>query len=714
MYRFFTLRSFILLFVAAFLGPTVGYCLDMDNPSSLKDKPIEIDADSIKYDKPTKTYTVTGNAKVKQEDVTLFADTIILNMSRGSAEADGNIVVIDEDGNRLTGLHFELDLNDKTGLLSGGEIFIKKDNFYIASEFLEKTGKTTYKSKQATFTACDCAEKEIPTWSFYAGSAELDTKKHFKGRNVYFRLGKWPILYTPYAILPVKGDRKTGFLMPAPGFSNLRGVTIDNSLFWAISPTMDATFSLGIETRRGIGEAIEFRGFRTRNSYTELHFDHFREKDIDRVREFRSGVENLSRPETADEDRWRFQWQHTERLPDGIKILADVDMVSDDEYFIDFRGEGERRYIESLESTVSVTKNWDRASLVAEIRRFDNLTLASDEAVLQRMPELTFAASDRRFSNTPFFIGLNSSFVNFERKLGQEGQRLDIKPRISLPMRPGRLVEFTPSIAPRWTLYNLAEGPGDKRPERFLYEAKADLVTTFVRDYDRAGGGTLKHTIRPRASYTYIPDVDQAKMPDFDDLDAIGATNEIEYSLNMMVNGRIPDGEKTISHRYLYFDLAQTYDIKETRKKSSYGIKRRPFGDLDGEIILKPTLNTSLLAKGEYDVYHTRFNDYSVSADLKDDRGDSLNLSYRFDRSTDTRYLEGRSWLRLSDSFRLGYTQRYSLDEDRSLERKLDADFMSQCWGLRLTYSERLNENLILATFTLKGLGEIIGFEADY
>jgi hypothetical protein len=35
-------------------------------------------------------------------------------------------------------------------------------------------------------------------------------------------------------------------------------------------------------------------------------------------------------------------------------------------------------------------------------------------------------------------------------------------------------------------------------------------------------------------------------------------------------------------------------------------------------------------------------------------------------------------------------------------------EYFHQCWGAQLTYSDRLEENLILLTLKLKGLGEML------
>ena len=106
-----------------------------------------------------------------------------------------------------------------------------------------------------------------------------------------------------------------------------------------------------------MGTGLEYRYIRRVGSEGEFYFYHFMEKDIDRVRSFRADETNLSRPETADDSRFLLKYSHREQAPFGFVFKADIKIVSDDEYFLDF-GVGDDRSLESLESTLSLSRNW--------------------------------------------------------------------------------------------------------------------------------------------------------------------------------------------------------------------------------------------------------------------------------------------------------------------------------------------------------------------
>lgn len=701
----------ILIIFCAFI-PSSAFSKDNGGLMN-KEGPIEITADTITYDKESDTYYAKGNVVIVQEGTTLMSNEVMMSQSAGTATAYGEVTIIDEGGATLVGQDLQLDINQKTAIVHKARIFYKAQNIHLTGDPIEKTGPQSYRGRHVTYTTCDCPEGETPAWHFSSTSADVTVGDYLTGWNALFYIKGVPVLYSPYFSVPVKRERQTGLLQPRPGFSKLRGFILHNAFFWAIEKNMDATFYLDIETNRGDGAGAEFRYIRTRKSYGEISFYHFSENDINRVREFRKGVDNLSRPQSASNDRWRFKWQHNEVFWNDINLRINIDQVSDDEYFIDFGKTTQERSLESLESNVSLSKNWDVYSLVAQFRKFNNLLLRDDSSTLQRYPEVTFTGADKKILESPFYFSFESSYVNFFRHVGIEGQRVDLHPRISLPLNPGKYFDFTPSFAPRATFYLVKDDPNGRYFDRYLYEAKADLTTTFVRVFETGldSVDAIKHTIRPKLTYTYVPEAVQTDLPSFDGIDSIAATSSITYSLNTTLTGRYFELGKKKYIDYLYLDLSQSYNILEaTKKLSTPDEKRRPFSEISGEALIKPNLWTSITAKGKYDVYNRWFNSYDVSLSASDKRGDSVSIAQRFVRAT-SKYLEASLRVRTIPSVDLTYLNRFSFDEHRSLETTYGVEYRHQCWSSVLTYTERLEEKAVYLTFNLLGLGKVAGIQ---
>ena len=685
---------------------------------SSKDEPIEITADSLTYDKAKDTYYAEGHVLVVQGKSSIRADKMTVDMKASHATAYGNVETIDEGGNTLKGDNLEINIDTKIGVVINGTIFFKEGNVHITGEEIKKTGNQSYSVYRGNFTTCDCEADESPAWSFYSADADVTLGKYLTAWNTLFYVKSAPVFYFPYLIFPVETERESGFLPPRVGYSQVRGFELDNSFFWAISESTDATFYLDIENIRGIGKGIEYRYALSKNTDGEFYFYHFTENDIDRVREFRKGSDNLSRPRTAGNDRWFLQYNHNQLLPGDIILKAYIKRVSDDEYFIDFGRNFEERSLESLESNISLTKTWNAFNLVTQFRYFDNLLAADESMTLQRLPEVNLTGRDQQIMDTPFHFSMESSFVNFDREEGITAQRVDLHPTISLPLNPGGYFELTPSAGGRETFYWLNNQPKDSYYDRTLYDLNADITTTFVRIIPWDEGGAeqgfekMKHTIRPKITYTYIPAVVQDDLPSFDGVDRIAARSTFTYSLNSILTGKFIDGSSSSYRDFVYLDLSQSYDINEaTRKLVSATDQNKPFSDVSGEVRLQPVSWTLITAKGMYDTYEDWMNQYDASLGLWDRRGDRLDVSYRYTRNPSpakaTEYLDLSLRLKLTQPVDLTYRNRYSYSDQNTIEAVYGLEYQHQCWGAQLTYTERLEEKVIFLTFNLLGIGQV-------
>ena len=79
-------------------------------------------------------------------------------------------------------------------------------------------------------------------------------------RNAWLEMFGVPALYTPYISHPDPTvDRASGFLSPTIGVSETFGGIAQFPYYWAISPTMDATFEPIFTTKQGVVLAGEYR-----------------------------------------------------------------------------------------------------------------------------------------------------------------------------------------------------------------------------------------------------------------------------------------------------------------------------------------------------------------------------------------------------------------------------------------------------------------------
>jgi LPS-assembly protein len=477
---------------------------------------------------------------------------------------------------------------------------------------------------------------------------------------------------------------------------------------------MDATFSLDYRSKRGVGEALEYRYIFTRNSFGNLYLYNMREMESYRdLKEERKGEYLIS-----GLDRTMLRYRHEEYLDPSFSAKADVTHVSDRDFFKDFGKIVDDRSKEKLESTVFATKLWQKFSLNSELRYTEDLE-KEDKTTLQSLPKVEFAGSKQSIMGSPLFYSLTSALDNFWREEGETGQRVDIYPKLLYTFHTDYF-ELKPEIGGRETIYRLDEGE-DKSYTRGIYDLNLGLATAFQRIFDVGGESLkkLKHSVKPELKYTFIPDVDQGSLPNFDPVDRIDKKNSITYSLISDLTGKIYEGtDDQYYHKLVRLKLSQSYNFSDPR--TSTDDSRRIFSPVSGELDIYPTKNTSLRLDGEYNTYDSEFSTYNVLIGLKDERGDLLDFEYRNTKDQignlntvpQIGNLNTKLKIKLSDSVGLNIENRYSTLEKLSLETILGLNYKAQCWGVRGDYSDRViedegrREQRFMIFFSLTGLSE--------
>ena len=108
--------------------------------------------------------------------------------------------------------------------------------------FVQRFPNQDYRLEKATYSTC--APKNN-AWKIEAQEITLEQAKE-KGvaKNAVLKVHDWPLLYTPYLSFPTTSARKSGFLMPLYGYSNVGGFDLGLPYYWNIAPNYDATLSI--------------------------------------------------------------------------------------------------------------------------------------------------------------------------------------------------------------------------------------------------------------------------------------------------------------------------------------------------------------------------------------------------------------------------------------------------------------------------------------
>jgi len=717
-----TLISFSLLLLFVFLF----YADELSAETRKIRGPVNIEADTLDYVKDTDTYHALGNVIISFSEGVLKADSVMLNKSTNVALAEGK-VSLKSGGDVLEGDTLTFNIETKSGSAQNGRIFLVRNHVYLKGSLIEKEGEAHYRIFDATATTCDGA---TPDWSISGKELDVTVDGYGTVKHGKFNVRNWPIFYTPYLIFPAKTTRQSGFLLPTLAYSrDKHGMDIEIPFFWAISKNLDATFYQRYMEKRGLKEGVEFRYFISPDNYGTFYADYL--NDNKHVTET-SGA--ISRDWQSDQQRGSFYLNHETTFSPGFYLRSDLYKVSDNWYFKDFSSQNYYRdnystdstqrfkrisfladeSLTSLDSTVRLVKDAELYNVTALARYTDDFTSPSNDQTLQKYPEITLSTVKIPLLGTPLYGMVNSTYDYFYRTEGQKGHLYDIQPIVSLPVHLGRYARFTPELSMRETIWDRndhetsASAPESRHGDRQVYTAGAVLNTEFDRIYTIGGKSfdKLRHVIKPELTYNYIPDPDQNDIPDY--VPVISETNNLTYALTNTLTAKMREKDGTSSYREIVrFKLFQTYDIHEARRSEQAGeADRRPFQDLNIELNVDPCSYLSLAARNKLDVNSGDWLQTNYDLTLRDWRGDSAALQYRYTRDS-IEEINLNLLAKLTREMDALFVLRRNQLAENTLERTYVLKYRRQCWSVDLGYSDGDNDRRFVLSFALYGLGGI-------
>ena len=212
-------------------------------------------ADHVRQDAKKEIVWTWGKVKIRMENKTIHADKVKINNKTGKGEARGHVIIESTDGTKLNAKFSRFDINSHKGKLLKTRGRLGKA-FIIKSRELIRHSKKRFTAKSGSLTTCT---GKLPDWVWEAEWMDI-----VKGDSAFFTGGVLkvrdiPILYIPAWYVPLNEERKSGFLFPEYGQSDVNGINFDNAYFWAINEHSDATFRLGYQGKRGFSPSFEYR-----------------------------------------------------------------------------------------------------------------------------------------------------------------------------------------------------------------------------------------------------------------------------------------------------------------------------------------------------------------------------------------------------------------------------------------------------------------------
>ncbi len=640
----FALRPFLSALISIYFLFFATHCLAAEKTT--------INSESLTYDEKTSTYVAKGNVKIHRDDADIEADEITYNDQTSDAVATGDVRYSDKEAS-IAASKAELNLDKKTGILYDARILLKKDNYHISGNVIQKRGEDYYFSPDATFTTCDAP---VPAWCFKGKNVDALVEDRLKSRDTTFRIKNIPVLYTPYLLAPIQTESKTGLLIPAAGYSNTRGAYLSVPFFLVLSENRDATFTIDEYTKRGLGETLEYRYLEQGGIKGKWSLYHQSDSEL-------------------HEEFFELNASHDQRSADSLGGFLNINYVNQTNFYSEYSPQLEIRTNRFLESTgeISLPFAYSRAYLLSQYWVDLNEKI---RPVAQRLPEAGYVLYPTNIGK--FWFTTTASLSNFWRNESPDGQRLDVYPRLLHTF--GDAVVVSQELGLRETAYNLQRNGDDGNPHREAVDYSIIANTRFLRKYS-----SFTHVIEPSVSYTLI-DNSKNDLPVLDSTELFKKTSTFQLSLLNRVIDK--NGELMLVR------LSQGYDTDlEDNKllplRLEVGLKKpvtlRLSADYDLHLGRLESLNSDITMKIS-EILFTAGQRYNKTDNITTYTGSVKVHPYK------PLYVEGRVW----------YDEKQRQFSDISFNIK----YISQCWAVMFEFIRNPDNGYSgRVLFDLKGLG---------
>lgn len=335
-----------------------------------RNAPVTFTAGDIRYDEPSATVIATGRVEAWQGDRVMQADRVTFNRATGIATAEGNVVLLEPDGQVLFADRAQLNQDFSEGIAQGMQGLLADNGRLAATAARRREGRLT-EMFNSVYTTCDpCAADPMraPLWQITAPRAQHDQQQHLvEYWNPTLQMAGIPVFWMPYLSHPdptVK--RASGILPPLIGQSRGLGAFFSLPYYHVIDAQSDATIEPIITSKERAVLAGEYR------------------------RRFDSGYLTFRGSGTYDSnDNWRGHILGASRftLDDTWRAGFDLARVSDISYLRNYRF-GSPRYLTTRPFAEGF---WGRSYALVEAISYQGLSVVdSTTGMPEVLPRMMF------------------------------------------------------------------------------------------------------------------------------------------------------------------------------------------------------------------------------------------------------------------------------------------------------------------------------------
>ncbi len=296
---------------------------------------VDFSADAVEYDSEAEVVTAIGRVRMFRDGYHLAADRVIWARTTDEVRAEGNVVIVNPEGDKLVSDGVVLTDELKSGTMSNLLVVLENGSRLAARQGSRTQGVTTLNN--AVYSPCPVTTPEgcprNPSWKITAARVTHDAaqkKVRFYGSQLNLFGLSIPLLPIFSISSDTSNEGYSGILAPSISFFGKNGIELAVPYFWKIAPNRHLTFTPHLYSAELPAMEIEYRHLDTKGAFQIAAFGTYGDREEassgEPVRGFRGSF--------SGNGKWQFDplWSLTSsiRLATDKTVLRRYDISRDD------------------------------------------------------------------------------------------------------------------------------------------------------------------------------------------------------------------------------------------------------------------------------------------------------------------------------------------------------------------------------------------------
>ncbi len=575
-------------------------------PAGPAEDTIHYRGDYLEFFASNRMIRITGNAAVRQGQVSLTADKVDYDVPGRVVLAQARVDTVDtnvnitplalKDGSEeIFGSKLVFNVDTKKGKIEGATTQFES-SYYRGHDLFKENEKVFY-VENGLLTSCDLEE---PHFHFSSKRMKLIQNDRVIARPVTLYIETIPILTIPYYIFPLKRGRHSGILPIKLGNFEKGNRFIGNlGYYWAASDYWDIQSSLDFQENTGITINNIFRYNKRYDFAGNLYASYSRDRKEYAYSEYRR-------------DRWRIYGNHAQTLPYEIDFKASGEFVSDKNYNTDFLTDPEERRNRNIISKANFNKRFGGSSLSLSFSHTNNLDANTRNSSVPTgsftMPsfhpfgsgtEVDGKTVQKWYQN--FYVGYRNNFgfldsqgrkttadtladstiIVYDSRTWKDYGYVDHSMSVTAAQRILKYVSVSPSVSLGETWYYILKSdqaeaagiPADQPYRRGSISAGVSSNTNLYGTFpvNLMGLMALRHVMSPSVSFGWSPAITKNNLVrNYTGRGGGGgAQKRVSFGLQNLFQAKVKKGETEKKIDLLQVSSSLSYNFEATERKFS-------------------------------------------------------------------------------------------------------------------------------------------------